>query len=90
MDAKEDRKLDKIAAEAQAFLLNNQKKVISDSGSVTSLGKGTVIGGSVEETKSVKSMRKTSGLNDTKSSIATGTMGMSFSKAGQGMKSKLF
>ena len=84
-DAKEERKLDKLAAEAQAFLLSNQKKVISDSGSVASTIKGTVIG---EETKSVKSMRKP-GLNS-KSNISVGGTATktSFSKAGKAMNSK--
>ena len=45
VDAKEDRKLDRIAAEAQAFLLNNQKKntTTSDASSITSVGKGTIL-----------------------------------------------
>ncbi len=42
MQAQEDRRLDQIAAEAQAFLLNNQKKTVSDVGSVSSMSKGTV------------------------------------------------
>jgi len=43
MDMKEDRKLDRIAAEAQAFLLNNQKKeMASDLGSISSISKGTI------------------------------------------------
>lgn len=52
MENQEQRKLDKIAAEAQAFLLNNQKKnaKMSETGSISSMSKGTVKADSVATT----------------------------------------
>ena len=89
MDAMEDRKLDKIAAEAQAFLLNNQKQAaVSDVGSVSSISKGT-IGGADSVAHTVKSAKK-----GTKKGAKKGvdaflpTGGTSFSKAGKTFATK--
>ena len=85
-DKIEDRKLDRIAAEAQAFLLNNQKKgMMSDSESVASLGKVTASGAPA---LSVKSMGKASvGTSKGPNSVASAKT-QSFSKAGKALTRK--
>ena len=87
---REDRKLDRIAAEAQAFLLNNQKRELqSDLGSVSSLSKGTIADTVSNAEKSVKSVNKM-GKATSKKSItpSVGIGGMTFSKAGKSMAHK--
>jgi len=58
LDMQEERKLDRIAAEAQAFLLNNQRKDVSEAGSVSSVGKGTVKQSDASSTQHAKPLKK--------------------------------
>ena len=85
MDMKEDRKLDRMAAEAQAFLLNNQKKeMASDLGSISSMGKGTI-----KDTTSVATKRCAKGTKATSKAMPSVGTGLgSFSKAGKSLAHK--
>ena len=85
--AKEDRALDRVAQEAQAFLLNNQKKQLSDTSSVTSVGKGTVK--SVATTKSISGRVAAKQAKDQQSIASSSMSGMkSFSRQGKALNSK--
>jgi len=70
-------------------LLNNQKKTISDVGSVSSMSKGSVKQTDSVNTKSVKSFRKADKKGTTTTSLAGATGGMSFSKAGKSIAHKM-
>ena len=86
MSKHEDRKLDRIAAEAQAFLEQNQKKELSDTSSVTSLSKGSVVAETIQS--GGKLARRLKGTKSN-ASVNSGITGMSsFSKAGKGMANK--
>lgn len=84
-DAKEERKLEKMSAEAQAFLLSNQKKVISETASVASLGKLTSTGGKALQVKAAAAKAPAAKATN----LGAATNKTSFSKAGKAICHKM-
>ena len=84
-DAKEDRKLDRIAAEAQAFLLQNNhqnKNTVSDAASsISSIAKGTIYSSTSTKGKGKTNKNGTTKNNNTLASVASAKT--SFSKQGK-------